>query len=165
MRVMGIDPGTAICGWGIIDADGDDVRLVDYGALTTEAGLPLASRLQFIYWGLDELVHRHRPEAVAVEQLFFSKNVTTALAVGHARGVVLLAAANAGIAVHEYRPMEVKQAIVGYGNATKGQVQQMVRMLLALDDIPRPDDAADALAVALCHAQSARYRAMIEDVS
>lgn len=163
MRVMGIDPGTAICGWGIIDADGDDVRLVDYGALTTEAGLPLASRLQFIYWRLDELVHRHRPEAVAVEQLFFSKNVTTALAVGHARGVVLLAAANAGIAVHEYRPMEVKQAIVGYGNATKGQVQQMVRMLLALDDIPRPDDAADALAVALCHAQSARYRARLED--
>lgn len=165
MLVMGIDPGTAICGWGVIDSDGDAVRLVDYGAITTEAGLPLATRLQFIYWGLDELMHKHKPDAVAVEQLFFSKNVTTALAVGHARGVVLLSAANAGLVIYEYKPMEVKQAIVGYGKATKDQMQQMVRMLLELDDIPRPDDAADALAVALCHAQSARYRSMLEEIS
>lgn len=159
---MGIDPGTAICGWGLVDADGDEMRLVEYGVITTEAGLPLANRLQFIYWGLDELIHRHRPEAVAVEQLFFSKNVTTALAVGHARGVVLLAAANAGIEVHEYRPMEVKQAIVGYGKATKDQMQQMVRMLLSLDDVPRPDDAADALAVAIAHAQFESFRQALE---
>lgn len=162
---MGIDPGTAICGWGVVDTDGDAVQLVDYGVLTTEAGLPLANRLQIIYWGLDELMHLHRPDAVAVEQLFFSKNVTTALAVGHARGVVLLSAANAGLPLHEYKPMEVKQAIVGYGKATKDQMQQMVRMLLALDDIPKPDDAADALAVALCHAQSSRYQAMIDEIS
>ncbi len=160
---MGIDPGTAICGWGVVDSDGDAVQMVDYGVLTTEAGLPLANRLQIIYWGLDELMHKHRPDAVAVEQLFFSKNVTTALAVGHARGVVLLSAANAGLPLHEYKPMEVKQAIVGYGRATKDQMQQMVRMLLALDDIPRPDDAADALAVALCHAQSSRYQAMLDE--
>ena len=165
MRVMGIDPGTAICGWGVVDSDGDAVRLVDYGVLTTESGLPLANRLQIIYWGLDELMHKHRPDAVAVEQLFFSKNVTTALAVGHARGVALLAAANAGVHLHEYKPMEVKQAIVGYGKATKDQMQQMVRMLLILDDIPKPDDAADALAVALCHAQSYRYQAMIDEIS
>ena len=162
---MGIDPGTAICGWGVVDSDGDAVRLVDYGVLTTESGLPLANRLQIIYWGLDELMHKHRPDAVAVEQLFFSKNVTTALAVGHARGVVLLAAANAGVHLHEYKPMEVKQAIVGYGKATKDQMQQMVRMLLTLDDFPKPDDAADALAVALCHAQSYRYQAMIDEIS
>lgn len=162
---MGIDPGTAICGWGVVDTDGDAVQLVDYGVLTTEAGLPLANRLQIIYWGLDELMHLHQPDAVAVEQLFFSKNVTTALAVGHARGVVLLSAANAGLPLHEYKPMEVKQAIVGYGKATKDQMQQMVRMLLALDDIPKPDDAADALAVALCHAQSSRYRALIDEIS
>ena len=162
---MGIDPGTAICGWGVVDTDGDAVQLVDYGVLTTEAGLPLANRLQIIYWGLDELMHLHRPDAVAVEQLFFSKNVTTALAVGHARGVVLLSAANAGLPLHEYKPMEVKQAIVGYGKATKDLMQQMVRMLLALDDIPKPDDAADALAVALCHAQSSRYQAMIDEIS
>ena len=162
---MGIDPGTAICGWGVIDSDGDNVRLVDYGVLTTEAGLPLANRLQIIYWGLDELMHKHRPDAVAVEQLFFSKNVTTALAVGHARGVVLLSAANAGLQLYEYKPMEVKQAIVGYGKATKDQMQQMVKMLLGLDDIPKPDDAADALAVALCHTQSYRYQAMIDEIS
>lgn len=160
---MGIDPGTAICGWGFVDADGDDVKLVDYGAVTTSSELTLSMRLQLIYWGLDELMHKHRPEAVAVEQLFFSKNVTTALAVGHARGVVLLAAANAGVPIYEYRPMEVKQAISGYGKATKDQMQQMVRLLLHLDDIPRPDDAADALAIALCHAQSFRYRAMLDD--
>ena len=160
---MGIDPGTAICGWGFVDADGDDVKLVDYGAVTTASELALPTRLQLIYWGLDELMHKHRPDAVAVEQLFFSKNVTTALAVGHARGVVLLAAANAGVPIYEYRPMEVKQAISGYGKATKDQMQQMVRLLLHLDDIPRPDDAADALAIALCHAQSFRYRAMLDD--
>lgn len=163
MRVMGVDPGTAICGWGMIDTDGDNAVLVDYGAVTTEAGTPLPARLHTIYWRLDELIRRYKPDALAVEQLFFSKNVTTALAVGHARGVVLLAAANEGVAIHEYRPMEVKQAIVGYGKATKDQMQQMVRMLLALDDIPRPDDAADALAIALCHAQSSRYRALLDE--
>ncbi len=162
---MGIDPGTAICGWGVIDSDGENVQLVDYGVVTTESGLPLHQRLQLIYWGLDELMHKHRPDAVAVEQLFFSKNVTTALAVGHARGVVLLAAANAGLPIVEYKPMEVKQAIVGYGKASKDQMQQMVRMLLNLEDIPRPDDAADALAVALCHAQSARYRDLLAEIS
>ncbi|MFN8497544.1 MAG: crossover junction endodeoxyribonuclease RuvC [Anaerolineae bacterium] len=163
MRVMGVDPGTAICGWGMIDSDGDNATLVDYGAVTTEAGTPLAQRLHTVYWQLDELIRRYKPDALAVEQLFFSKNVTTALAVGHARGVVLLAAANEGVAIHEYRPMEVKQAIVGYGKATKDQMQQMVRMILGLDDIPRPDDAADALAIALCHAQSSRYRALLDE--
>ncbi|MGD8625423.1 MAG: crossover junction endodeoxyribonuclease RuvC [Anaerolineae bacterium] len=163
MLVLGIDPGTAITGYGLVREDGDELALVACGAITTPAGQPLPERLQTIYRGLAEIVAQHGPDTSAVEELFFSRNVRTALSVGHARGVVLLALADAGLPVHEYKPLEVKQAVAGYGGANKGQVQEMVRMLLNLDQVPRPDDAADAVAVAVCHIHSARMAALIAD--
>jgi crossover junction endodeoxyribonuclease RuvC len=160
MRVLGIDPGTAITGWGLIEGEGQSLQLVGYGAITTAAKTPLPTRLQQIYRGLMKLMAEYRPEAVAVEELFFGHNVRTALAVGQARGVTLLAIADAGLPMYEYKPLEVKQAVAGYGRADKGQVQSMVRLLLNLAEVPRPDDAADALAVAICHAHSARLKAL-----
>lgn len=150
-------------GWGIVEGDSGGLRLVAYGALTTPPKLPMPERLRMLYQGLTALLEEHRPEAAAVEELFFSKNVTTALAVGQARGVALLALANAGLKVHEYKPMEVKQAISGYGRADKPQMQEMVRMTLELDHIPQPDDAADALAIAMCHAYSAPLRQRLQE--
>ena len=156
MRTLGIDPGTAIMGWGIVEEDGDGgLRLVDYGVLTTSKDLELPRRLQILYSGLTRLITAYRPDTAAVEELFFSKNVTTAIAVSHARGVALLALANADVPVHEYRPMAVKQALTGYGHAEKAQIQEMVRLQLGLETIPKPDDAADALALAICHAYTA----------
>lgn len=137
---------------------GSDLRLVEYGALRTPANAPLSERLPMLYQGLTELFNEYKPEAFAIEQLFFNKNVRTALSVGHARGVAILAAAHAGLTVGEYTPLQVKQAIVGYGRATKEQVQAMVKILLGMDHIPQPDDAADALAVAICHIHSAGAR-------
>lgn len=163
MLILGIDPGTAITGYGFVRESEDRLALVDCGVITTPANQPLASRLQTIYRGLTDLVKQHMPDAVAVEELFFSRNARTALAVGHARGVTLLAFADAGLAIHEYKPVEVKQAVTGYGAADKRQVQEMVRMLLELDQVPRPDDAADALAVAVCHIHSARMLALIAE--
>jgi crossover junction endodeoxyribonuclease RuvC len=156
--VLGVDPGTAITGYGLVRGEGDDLRLVDYGAITTPSDESLPQRLQEIYRQLTALIQERQPTAAAVEKLFFSRNVRTALSVGQARGVALLAMANAGIAVHEYTPLEVKQAVVGYGRATKEQVQEMVKMLLGLDSVPQPDDAADAIAVAICHIHSARMK-------
>jgi len=161
--VLGIDPGTAITGYGLVREGDDGLVLVECGAITTPAGQPLAERLQTIYRGLAELVAQHRPDTSAVEELFFSRNVRTALSVGHARGVTLLALADAGLTIHEYKPLEIKQAVAGYGGANKQQVQEMVRMLLNLDQVPQPDDAADAVAVAVCHIHSARMTAMIAD--
>jgi len=161
MLVLGIDPGTALTGYGLVKSEGDDLTLVAYGVITTSPHQPLPERLQHIYRELTALIEDRQPTAVAVEELFFSKNVRTALSVGQARGVVLLAAANAGLPVYEYTPLQVKQAIVGYGQASKAQVQQMVKMLLALDSVPQPDDAADAIAVAICHTHSARLTAML----
>jgi crossover junction endodeoxyribonuclease RuvC len=156
MRALGIDPGTAIMGWGIVEEDGrGGLELVDYGALTTAKDLPLERRLQKLYVELTALIEKYRPETAGVEELFFSKNVTTAIAVSHARGIVLLALANANIPVHEYRPMAVKQAVTGYGHADKSQIQEMVRLQLGLERVPKPDDAADALAIAICHAYTA----------
>jgi crossover junction endodeoxyribonuclease RuvC len=163
MLVLGIDPGTAITGYGLVMGKGDDLTLVAYGAITTSSDWPLPERLQRIYRELTALIENQQPTAVAVEELFFSKNVRTALSVGQARGVALLAAANAGLPIHEYTPLQVKQAIAGYGRATKDQVQQMVRMLLALDSVPQPDDAADAIAVAICHIHSATLTAMLRE--
>ena len=162
-RVLGLDPGTAITGFGVVEGEGDQVAAVEFCAVTKPAGMPMPERLRLIYLGLSDVLARTAVEAVAVEKLFFNRNVTTALAVGQARGVALLAAATAGLPVFEYTPLEVKQALVGYGRASKDQVQQMVRMVLRLEAIPRPDDAADALAVALCHVQSARMRALTGD--
>ncbi len=163
MLVLGIDPGTAITGYGLVREDEEGLTLVDYGVITTAAGNPLPERLQAIYQGLADVARKHQPQQAAVEELFFSRNVRTALSVGHARGVTLLALADAGLAIHEYKPLEIKQAITGYGGAGKQQVQEMVRLLLNLDHVPEPDDAADAVAVAVCHIHSARMTALIKD--
>jgi crossover junction endodeoxyribonuclease RuvC len=162
LRVLGIDPGTAITGYGVIEGDGDSITSTAYGAITTPAGQPLPERLQHIYRELRALISEWHPESAAVEELFFSKNARTALVVGHARGVALLALIDAGLPIQEYKPAEIKQAVAGYGGAPKQQVQGMVQLLLGLDDIPRPDDAADALAVAICHFHSARWRSIVD---
>lgn len=155
MRTLGIDPGTAIMGWGIVDEATGALRLVDFGALTTPAGMAAPDRLVILYDQLCGLLRAHQPHAAAVEELFFGKNVNTAIGVGQARGVALLALAQAGVPIHEYKPTAVKQAVAGYGGADKKQMQEMVRLTLQLDKIPRPDDAADALAIAICHAYTA----------
>ncbi len=152
MLIMGVDPGTAITGYGLIEYNGRNFKLAECGAITTEAGLPLYKRLHTIYHDLTELIACHQPVQYAVEELFFNKNTRTALSVGHARGVALLSGANAGLEVFEYTPLQVKQAVVGYGRADKKQVQYMVKTILNLKDVPKPDDVADALAVAVCHA-------------
>jgi crossover junction endodeoxyribonuclease RuvC len=158
MLVVGIDPGTATTGYGFVrdNADGG-LDAVEYGIIATPAHESPENRLWMLYTQLKELLLLHRPDSGAVEKLFFQRNVTTALAVGQARGVVLLAMAEAGLVVAEYTPMEIKQAVAGYGGAQKHQVQEMVRALLQLDQIPRPDDAADALAVGICHLHSAHF--------
>ena len=158
MRVIGIDPGTAITGWGVVEGDGNQLAAVAYGVVTTPAGTPLPQRLQTIYAEITDIVRQWQPDDSAIEELFFSKNAKTALAVGHGRGAAMLALANADLSVMEYKPLEIKQALTGHGGADKQQMQQMVKLLLELDDIPRPDDAADALAVAICHLHSARLR-------
>lgn len=159
MAVLGIDPGTAITGYALVEEDASgEPRLLRYGVIRTQAGTPMPQRLCIIYRDVSELIQDLTPDAVAVEELFFKRNVTTAITVGQARGVVLLAAAQAGLTVYEYKPAEVKMALVGYGNASKRQVQEMLRMMLGLRDIPRPDDAADAIAVAICHLHSRRLR-------
>lgn len=153
VRVLGIDPGTATTGFGVIDAERAQVH-VDAGVIKTEAGLPLQQRLHTIYENLLTLIEQHRPDQVAVEELYFAANVKTAISVSHARGVILLACASHGLEVYSYTPLAIKQALSGYGRAEKQQMQEMVRLVLNLQDIPRPDDAADALAVAICHTQT-----------
>ncbi len=159
MLVLGLDPGTATTGYGLVKAAADGaMTAIDYGVILTPAKTPLAERLQMLYERLQALLERHHPDGAAVEKLFFQKNVTTAMSVGQARGVLLLALAQAGLAVAEYTPNEIKEAVTGYGSAGKAQMQRMVQMLLGLESLPRPDDAADALAVALCHAQHLRWQ-------
>ena len=155
MRILGIDPGVAIVGFGLIESDRGTLRMLQYGAITTPAGLPLAARLAQINRDIEELIGTFRPDEISVEELFFSKNITTGIAVAHARGVSLCAAEKKKIPIYEYTPMQVKQAVAGYGLADKKQVMDMTRRLLKLKSVPRPDDAADALAIALCHARSA----------
>lgn len=164
MLILGIDPGTAITGYGLVE-QGDELRLIDAGAILTPAGAPLPERLLTIYDQLSALISAFQPDAVAVEELFFSKNVRTAMSVGHARGVVLLAAAQAGLPIFHYKPSEVKVAVTGYGAAAKPQVQEMVRLLLELEETPKPDDVADAIAIAICHIQSAHLRQLMTDES
>jgi crossover junction endodeoxyribonuclease RuvC len=159
MLVIGIDPGTATTGYGLVRENQDgSLSAVDYGAILTPADLPMPLRLLELYNKIKEILFLHRPEGGAVEKLFFQRNVRTAISVGQGRGVALLALAESGIDVMEYTPLEVKQAVVGYGGADKGQVQAMVKAILNLDEIPTPDDAADALAIAICHLHSARIR-------
>jgi crossover junction endodeoxyribonuclease RuvC len=162
LRVLGIDPGIATTGYSVVEGDGDQLTLLTYGVVTTAAGRALSDRLLDLFRDLNAIVAEWKPESAAVEELFFSKNVRTALSVGHARGVALLSLANAGLLVSEYKPAEVKEAITGYGAAPKRQVQLMVQQLLGLPQIPRPDDAADAVAVAICHLHSARWQALVQ---
>ncbi|MBI2845966.1 MAG: crossover junction endodeoxyribonuclease RuvC [Chloroflexi bacterium] len=149
--VLGVDPGTAATGYGLVRKNGDSLALVDHGVISTASHTPLPERLHSIYKEITGIIARHHPQEVVVERLYFSSNVQSAMAVGQARGVVLLAAAQAGLPVYEYRPQEVKQSVAGYGRATKEQVQELVRMILGLDFTPKPDDAADAIALAICH--------------
>jgi crossover junction endodeoxyribonuclease RuvC len=159
MIVLGIDPGTATTGYGFIsENEAGEMTTLTYGVITTHAGATPAERLLELHQQLNKLILLHRPDTSAVEKLFFQRNVKTALAVGQARGVILMSLAECGLEVVEYTPLEIKQAVVGYGAAEKSQVQQMVQALLDLDVLPRPDDAADALAVAICHLSTARYR-------
>ncbi len=155
MRILGVDPGTATTGFGVIDVDKrGNYKMVDGGVITTKPDLPMTERLAILYDELTEVITTTKPEAAAVELLYFSKNITTGIAVGQARGVILLALAKANLIPGEYNPMQVKMAVTGYGAAKKPQVQEMVRVLLNLKAIPKPDDAADALAVAIAHAHS-----------
>ncbi|MBD1371734.1 crossover junction endodeoxyribonuclease RuvC [Hazenella sp. IB182357] len=150
MRIMGIDPGIAIVGFGIIDRLGNRLSAVDYGSVQTKAGLNTATRLKQIYDDFTKLFASYQPDVVAIEKLFFNRNVTTAFTVGQARGVMMLAAEEAGVPITEYTPLQVKMGVVGYGQAEKRQVQEMVKVLLRLPAIPKPDDVADALAIAIC---------------
>jgi crossover junction endodeoxyribonuclease RuvC len=162
MRVLGIDPGTAITGYAVVEEDeGGSISLVTLGVIKTPAKSPLPSRLQKIHNDLHEIIKTHQPDTSAVEQLFFSRNSRTAMSVGHARGVTLLVLANAGLPIHEYTPMQIKQAVTGYGGAKKAQIQEMIRMLLQLPDIPKPDDAADAAAVAICYLHRAKIDGLL----
>ncbi len=153
MVILGIDPGTAICGYGLVKKENYRFKLIDYGVITTPANMSLAERLVRVYDGVTTLIEEYKPEEMAVEELFFNNNAKTALSVGHARGVVLLAGAHKGIPIYEYTPLQVKQGIVGYGRADKQQIQFMVKTMLNMAVIPKPDDAADALAIAICHGQ------------
>ena len=154
MRILGIDPGYGITGFGVLEAQRSQYQLLQYGAITTPAGVDFPVRLEMIYNDMVQLLQVAKPDAVAIEELFFGQNVTTGIGVAQSRGVILLAVQQAHVPVFQYKPMQVKQSVVGYGNATKHQVQDMTRRILHLEKIPKPDDAADAIAIALCHARS-----------
>lgn len=154
MRILGIDPGIATIGFGLVEADRSKAKMVTYGAITTPPGISLSKRLFQISNDMEELIGQLKPEVISIEELFFNNNITTGIAVAHGRGVLLLAAEKCGIPLFEYTPSQVKIAVVGYGKAEKRQVMEMTKRLLHLSAVPRPDDAADALALALCHARS-----------
>jgi len=160
VRVLGIDPGTQVCGYGVVDLDGADLKAVDYGVVKAPSG-PLPQRLAVIHEGLKVVIARHNPDVVAVEGVFRGVNSRTALKIGEGRGVALLAAAAAGVKVAEHSPAMVKKAVVGSGRAHKSQVQQMVRVILGLKEVPSPEDAADALAVAICHCHRQRLEGIV----
>lgn len=152
MRILGIDPGTGIVGFGVIETNGRKHSMVDAGVVRTPANQALELRLQTIFESVAEIIKDNKPSVVSIEKLFFAKNVTTAMSVSHARGVIMLAAVQASVPIVEYTPLQIKQALTGYGRAEKAQIQEMVRVMLRLKDIPKPDDCADALAAALTHA-------------
>ena len=154
MRIIGIDPGYAIMGWGILDLKGNKFSVVDYGSITTDAGVEAAKRLQHIYAELGAIIAKYQPEEAAIEELFFNNNAKTVILVREARGIAVLACANAGLEISEYTPLQIKQALVGYGRADKKQVQAMVKAILNLKEVPKPDDTADAVAAAICHGHS-----------
>jgi len=162
MLILGVDPGIAISGYGVIETENNDVKVVEYGVIRTDSKLDMPQRLRLIHEGYIELIDKYKPSAVAVEELFFNKNAKTVIAVSQARGAALLAAALSSIDVFEYTPLQVKQSVVGYGRANKIQVQEMVKLLLKLDHIPKPDDAADALAVSICHFHSHKLQNILD---
>lgn len=154
MIILGIDPGYAIVGWGIIDYTANRFSVIDYGAVTTEAKTPFNERLEAVYDGVEDIIKRYKPSALAIEKLFYNTNAKTVIDVAQARGVINLAAVKNGVPIFEYTPLQVKQSVVGYGRAEKKQVQEMTRVILKLEKIPKPDDTADALAMAICHAHA-----------
>lgn len=158
MRIIGIDPGTGILGFGVIDASGGKAELVDAGVIRTKVHQPLDERLEEIYTSLCDIVAENKPKVMVVEKLFFAQNITTAISVSHARGVAMLAGKLAGLEIVEYTPLQIKQALTGYGRADKKQMQEMVRVILGLKEVPKPDDCADALAAALMHAAALRVK-------
>lgn len=157
MLILGVDPGIAILGFGLVRYEAGRFAVTGYGAIKTDAGVSISGRLTRIYDELTDIIEKYKPDAIAVEELFFNKNIKTALTVGHARGVAVLAGAKSNVPVYEYTPLQVKQAVVGYGRAEKRQMQQMVKILLNLREVPKPDDVADALAVAICHGHSSNF--------
>ncbi len=157
LRIMGVDPGIAIVGVGVVDKTGNSYRDVFNGAVTTPAHTPIERRLMDIYIQLNGLLDKYRPDAMSIEELFYNNNAKTVIAVGQARGVILLAATQAGVPIFEYTPLQVKQALTGYGRAEKKQIQQMMKAMLGLEAVPKPDDVADALAIAVCHGNSVRF--------
>ncbi len=162
MIILGIDPGLAIVGYGVVECIGNRYKAIDYGCITTDAETFFPERLKIIYDEMLSLIDKYNPDDVAMEELFFNKNVKTAIKVGQARGVEVLAAVNKGLEVYEYTPLQIKQSVVGYGRAEKRQVQEMVKLLLNLKKIPKPDDAADALAVAICHSSCLNFKDMFK---
>lgn len=161
MRILGIDPGYAIVGFGVLDYDGRNFRVVNFGAITTPAGMDFNKRLEMIYADMCEVIDIYKPDALSMEKLFFNTNTTTAIDVAQARGVILLACSQKGLSVNEYTPLQVKSSIVGYGRAEKSQVQEMVRTYLGLKEVPKPDDTADALALAITHGHNSSQTAYL----
>ena len=159
MRILGIDPGTGICGFGVIELSGDKARAVDYGVISTPPRTPLPDRLLDIYESINEVISQNHPDAISIEKLFFTKNITTGITVAEARGVILLACKQHNLPTFEYTPNEIKKTLTGYGNADKKQMQEMVRLHLKLKSAPKPDDAADALATAITHSLTKSYAA------
>lgn len=162
MRILGIDPGYAIMGWGVIDVTGNRYKAVAYGAVTTEAGEEMPDRLKTLYNGLMDIIAMYEPDQISIEELFFNTNNKTAIFVGQARGVALLACVNSGVEIYEYTPLQIKQGLSGYGRADKKQMQEMVRRMLNLKEVPKPDDTADALAAAICHGSTVNSRRRME---
>ena len=160
MRILGIDPGYAIMGYGVLDYNGNHFSPVTYGSLETKAGLPMPKRLEMLYDGLIRVIRQYQPEEAAIEELFFNSNATTAINVGEARGIAMLACVQSGLEVFEYTPLQIKQSLVGYGRAEKKQVQHMVKVILNLPAVPKPDDTADAIAAAICHGHSRNSRVL-----
>ena len=162
MRIIGIDPGYAIMGWGIVDYVGNKFTTVDYGAITSDAEMPTEKRLSIIYDELREIIDKYSPDEASVEKLFFNTNTTTAITVAEARGIALLVCEQNNVALNEYTPLQIKMGLVGYGRAEKKQVQEMVKLILNLNEVPKPDDTADALAAAICHAHTGGSRLRIK---
>jgi len=165
MRIIGLDPGTATTGYGVIDVVDGAFHMVEYGVITTKPHTPMQERLEIIYEDMNSLIAEHNPDTAGIEELFFGRNVTTAITVGQARGVILLALAQAKIPIGEYTPLKIKDAVTGYGKAEKAQVQMMVRNLLNLNETPRPDDAADGLAVAITHYYHSRFNQLQQETA